>query len=315
METVRAYSTLAVKSFSEEASGFTFAGLATSPVADRGNDRIDPLGAKYRNPVCLLRAHDHLTPIGECNFGRPTKSGITFEASIPKISEPGLLRDRLQMAAGEVRSGLMRGVSIGFRPTKSPEPNELGGFDYPATEIFELSTCAVPMHQLATIDQIKAIDAAILRGEAPAVTELPASLEMAAGIAKMLNQGASLPEVQQFKSMLYDRGLEIVEEVKAESGGKEMMSIIAMQTTAAFANALASYFGGRLSEIERRLSEPTLAYAGVHQRALGYRRGQAVTHKGCLYIALSAAEPGDMPGESAAWQMAVRAGRDGKDAR
>lgn len=303
MEEGRAYSALAVKDFREDQRGYSFAGLATSPVADRVSDRIDPLGAKYKNPCVLLRAHDHLTPIGQCTFGRPTKSGITFEAKIPKISEPGLLKDRLDMAAGEVAQGLMRGVSIGFRPTKPPVPNELGGLDYPSTEIFELSTCAVPMHQLATIEQIKAVDAAVLRGEAPILTTNASRDDDGYSPWALKFVTEHIEELRRIrransKAVLYTQGQH---DMIAEGFGSAFASV--------------ALLNDRIKELEDRLDKPALAYAGVYQRALDYRRGQAVTYKGSLYIALEAAEPGQIPGESAPWQLAVRAGRDGKDAR
>jgi hypothetical protein len=310
MEAGRAYSTLAVKSFTEDARGYSFAGLATSPVADRVNDRIDPLGARYKNPTVMLRAHDHTMPIGECVFGRPTKAGIAFDAMIPKISEPGLLKDRLDMAAQEVATGLMRGVSIGFLPTKPPQANELGGFDYPATEIFELSTCAVPMHQLATIDHIKAIDAGILRGEAPAVP-VPQSKS---ALEALVDAAHDAPDAKALREMMWAEADDMIKEAVAEHG-KDWSVHAGMGVTARFANILTSYMVAKFGQLEQRLDEPALAYAGVHQRALGYRRGQAVTHKGNIYIALDATEPGDIPGESVSWQLAVRAGRDGKDAK
>jgi HK97 family phage prohead protease len=162
----RAYSTFAVKSLDDEQRWFT--GLATSPVPDRVGDIVDPLGVRYRNPTVLLHQHRHDSPIGEVRFARPSSAGVGFTAKIPKISEPGPLRDRVDTAWGEVKHGLVRAVSIGFRLLES-EPLPTGGLRIKKCEIIELSTVSVPAQALATIDQVKAIDAAVRRGEAPSL--------------------------------------------------------------------------------------------------------------------------------------------------
>jgi hypothetical protein len=75
----------------------------------------------------------------------------------------------------------------------------------------------------------------------------------------------------------------------------------------------------RLAALEARIAEVEkggLEYCGTHQRALPYRRGSCITHNGSLWIALRQVEIGEAgPSENpGAWQLAVKAGRDGKDA-
>lgn len=73
----------------------------------------------------------------------------------------------------------------------------------------------------------------------------------------------------------------------------------------------------QIAELERRVAEADqrgLRYRGVHQKAESYKRGDAVTHDGSLWICLRAEAEG-RPGTSDDWQLAVKAGRDGKDAR
>lgn len=67
----------------------------------------------------------------------------------------------------------------------------------------------------------------------------------------------------------------------------------------------------RLDEIETR----GFRYRGVHQRAETYKRGDLVTHAGSVWSATRTVDDGTVPGEGAGnpWQMAVKAGRDGKD--
>lgn len=138
-----------------------FRGTATTPEPDRHLDTLDPLGATFRNPVTLLRMHDHSSPIGTAVLATPIARGIDFTAEVPVIGEPGLLKDRTDLAWHEVKAGLVRAVSIGFIPdfTKATR-NDAGGYHFPAFEIVELSTVSVPANVGATIQEVKALDAA-----------------------------------------------------------------------------------------------------------------------------------------------------------
>lgn len=69
----------------------------------------------------------------------------------------------------------------------------------------------------------------------------------------------------------------------------------------------------RLDRLEELIEETP--WAGTYQRALGYRQGKFVGHDGSMWVALRDVDPGEIPGKAReAWQLAVKAGRDGKDA-
>lgn len=155
MNNQRAYSLLETKALDEKQR--IFRGWATTPSADRVGDKINPLGAKYANPTVLLHQHQHSSPIGTVLFEKATAKGIQFEATIPIIEEPGLLKDRVDLAWGEIKHGLVRGVSIGFRPLKYAYMDD-GGIDFQEIEIYELSSVSVPANAAATIQTIKALD-------------------------------------------------------------------------------------------------------------------------------------------------------------
>ena len=70
----RAYSVIEVKSLDEEKR--VFGGWATTPEVDRVSDTINPLGAKFSNPVTLLHQHKSDRPIGTVTFKSPTAKGI-----------------------------------------------------------------------------------------------------------------------------------------------------------------------------------------------------------------------------------------------
>lgn len=150
----RAYSAFEVKSL--DSGRRTFKGWATTPAVDRVGDTINPLGARFKNPVSLLHQHKHDLPIGWAMFGKPTRKGIDFEGEIPEVEEEGPLRDRIETAWGEIRHGLVRAVSIGFRPIKYAYKDD-GGIDFQEVEIYELSVVTIPALPEAVITSVKSM--------------------------------------------------------------------------------------------------------------------------------------------------------------
>lgn len=152
----RAYAVLEIKSVDEEKR--IIRGVATTPSVDRMGDIIDPLGVKFQNPLAFLWQHDHEAPVGQCSFSKPSKSGIEFEAEFvhPDTVESASLKDRLQMAWDSVKAGLVRAVSIGFRPLEYAFM-DAGGIRYVETEVYELSAVTIPANAEALINQIKSV--------------------------------------------------------------------------------------------------------------------------------------------------------------
>jgi HK97 family phage major capsid protein/HK97 family phage prohead protease len=168
----RMYSVLTVKAVEDDKRVIT--GTATTPVVDRVGDIIEPLGVKFTNPLPLLHQHDSDRPVGTVTFDKPTKDGITFEARLPKIEEPGPLKDRVDTAWGEIKSGLIRAVSIGFRAIEYAFLQG-GGVHFLVTEVMELSLVSVPANSDAKISIIKSIDAPLLAasGKEPKAGDRP----------------------------------------------------------------------------------------------------------------------------------------------
>lgn len=157
----RAYSVLEIKAVDDEQRVLT--GIATTPETDRMGDIVDPLGAKFAAEIPLLWQHQHDKPVGMAKFGKPTKSGIPFTATIAKILEGGPLKDLTDMAWQSVIAKLVRGVSIGFRALEHSYM-ESGGVRFSATEIYELSLVTIPANASATIQTIKAYDEGRIEG-------------------------------------------------------------------------------------------------------------------------------------------------------
>ena len=153
----RAYSVLEIKTVDEDKR--LISGVATTPTVDRMGDIIDPLGVKFTNPMAFLWQHRHDQPIGSVKFDKPTKSGIKFEAEIASTDEPGTLKERLDEAWQSLKMGLVRAVSIGFRPLEYAFM-ENGGIRYSECEVYELSAVTIPANSDALITTIKSLDAA-----------------------------------------------------------------------------------------------------------------------------------------------------------
>lgn len=159
--TNRAYTELTIKSVDDEQR--IIRGWATTPQPDRVQDIVDPMGARFKNPLPLLWQHRHDMPVGTVRFEKATPEGIPFEAHIPLIVEQGRLRDRVEDAWQSVRAKLVRAVSIGFRAL--PDGVEMlasGGVKFTKTEIFELSLVTIPANPSTTITEIKAYDKGLL---------------------------------------------------------------------------------------------------------------------------------------------------------
>jgi HK97 family phage major capsid protein/HK97 family phage prohead protease len=169
----RASALLTIKSY--DADRRTFSGIATTPTPDRAGDIFDPLGATFANPLPLLLHHDKARPVGLVTLGAPTADGITFDASIPEVPEAGVVRDRVDEAWHSIKAGLLRGVSIGFRPLKNGVEllKNKTGFRIKSSEICELSLVAIPSNVDATIHTIKSAVLAASGPIPPGVAGLP----------------------------------------------------------------------------------------------------------------------------------------------
>lgn len=169
----RAYSVLTVKAFDDETR--TITGIATTPSVDRVGDVIEPLGVKFKNPLPFLWQHQHDKPIGTVEFGQPTANGIPFTSKIahPDSVTSVTLKERFQEAWDSIKTGLVRAVSVGFRPIEWTFM-EAGGIHFVETEVFELSAVTIPANADAVITAVKSIDRALRQKAGVADPKIPA---------------------------------------------------------------------------------------------------------------------------------------------
>jgi len=151
----RAYAVLAVRAIDDEQR--TIEGIATTPSTDRMGDIVEPMGATFALPMPLLWQHNHEAPVGMVEFAKPTKAGIPFKATLARVLEPGTLKDRVDEAWQSVKAGLIRAVSIGFRPIDY-ETMKDGGLRFKVWEWLELSLVTIPANADATITTIRSVD-------------------------------------------------------------------------------------------------------------------------------------------------------------
>ena len=152
----RAYSQLVIKSVDDDER--IIRGIASTPTPDRMEDVIVPSGAKFSLPLPLLYQHDHKRPIGNVTAANVTSEGISITAQMAKGVAP-----YIDEAWSLIKAGLVRGLSIGFRPLEDPEPIKGSfGYKFNAWEWFELSAVTIPANAEASILTIKSADQALL---------------------------------------------------------------------------------------------------------------------------------------------------------
>jgi HK97 family phage major capsid protein/HK97 family phage prohead protease len=153
----RAYAVLEIKSTTGDSGRRTFSGVASTPTPDRTQDVVLPKGARFKLPMPLLWQHDSGDPIGWITSAKVTDKGIEVSGEIADVAEDGPLRERLRTAWQYLKNKLVRGLSIGFNPTKYAFL-ESGGIEFSEWEWLELSAVTIPANQEASITAIKSID-------------------------------------------------------------------------------------------------------------------------------------------------------------
>ncbi|MEV1855552.1 phage major capsid protein [Pseudomonas aeruginosa] len=156
MKTNRAYSTLEVKALDDERRVIT--GIASTPSPDRMQDVVEPKGAQFKLPIPFLWQHNHDEPIGHVTDAKVTQKGIEVSVQLTQVEEPGKLKDRLDEAWQSIKSGLVRGLSIGFSAKEFEQIPGSWGLRFLSWEWFELSAVTIPANAEATITSVKSID-------------------------------------------------------------------------------------------------------------------------------------------------------------
>ncbi|AKI26996.1 HK97 family phage prohead protease [Moraxella catarrhalis] len=153
----KAYSTLQIKSVTDNDDERIITGIATTPSTDRDDDILEPLGAKFTLPIPLLSHHNHSQPIGEVIQAEVTAGGILITAKIAKIDEEGKLKERIDEAWQSIKSGLIKGLSVGFKIKEYSYIENSWGLHIKEWEWWELSIVTIPANGDAVITSVKQI--------------------------------------------------------------------------------------------------------------------------------------------------------------
>ncbi|HCT6269161.1 TPA: phage major capsid protein [Pseudomonas aeruginosa] len=197
MKTNRAYSTLEVKALDDEKRVIT--GIASTPSPDRMQDVVEPKGAQFKLPIPFLWQHNHDEPIGHVTEAKVTQKGIEVSVQLTQVEEPGKLKDRLDEAWQSIKSGLVRGLSIGFSAKEFEQIPGSWGLRFLSWEWFELSAVTIPANAEATITSVKSIDreqrAALGINSVPVVRVTPA------GASAIKTKTIKVPKPQEGNDM------------------------------------------------------------------------------------------------------------------
>jgi HK97 family phage prohead protease len=158
-----AYSVLEIKSMDDKNGKRTFKGIASTPTADRMGDVVEPKGAEFKLPIPLLWQHDSREPIGWVHAAKVTAKGIEVEGEVAMIDEPGKLKDRLDEAWQSLKSKLVGGLSIGFKPIEYSQIDETYSYRFIKWLWLELSAVTIPANGDCSITTIKSADLAARR--------------------------------------------------------------------------------------------------------------------------------------------------------
>ena len=151
MTTNRAYSLLEIKEMDDDAR--VIMGIASTPTPDRMADVVLPEGAVFKLPIPLLWQHRSDQPIGNVTQAKVTKKGIEIVAEIAKG-----VSDEIDRAWSLIKSGLVRGLSIGFRGLDTEQIPNSWGVIYQRWEWLELSAVTIPANAEASITSVKQFD-------------------------------------------------------------------------------------------------------------------------------------------------------------
>lgn len=153
----RIYGVMRIKAVDEDAREIT--GIASTIGSDRDGDVVDPSGAQFKLPIPLLWQHDSSQPIGQVGSAKVTTEGIEIKAklALPTADMPSQMVARLNEAWASIKSGLVRGLSIGFRPVEYAFLDS-GGIHFTKWDWHELSAVTIPANSEATITSIKSLD-------------------------------------------------------------------------------------------------------------------------------------------------------------
>jgi HK97 family phage major capsid protein/HK97 family phage prohead protease len=240
----RSYSWISVRAVDEDKR--TIEGVATTPMQARDGDVLVTEGIQFKLPIPFLYRHSE--PFGNVTNASVKKDGIRVRVQVapagvsPKIDEYWNL----------VKSGTVRGLSIGWRTLEEAYDKTIAGFRIYKSEWLELSAVPVPADPNATITSVRSMDAEIL---AALGREVPATARRTPpttrpGVSGQ-RQGKAMPKGIQERIASFEASI--------EQNRRRMTEIV--ETSEAAGNA-------RLTDEESREYDPIAAEVTADEKEL-----------------------------------------------
>lgn len=194
----RACTLMTVKSVNEDERIIT--GIASTPSPDRYGDIMEPEGAKFRSDTPFLWQHDRSQPIGTCT-PKMVKEGLQITAKLvkPTPDMPSQLIARLDEAWSSIKEGLVRGLSIGFKPIEYSFLDE-GGIRFLSWDLLEVSAVTIPANAECSIETVKSFDRQFLAASGNAKPVVKTSKTAGATAPETKKGNNSMNIVEQIKS-------------------------------------------------------------------------------------------------------------------
>jgi HK97 family phage major capsid protein/HK97 family phage prohead protease len=152
----RAYSVLEIRSIDDDKR--IIEGIASTPSPDHLGDIVEPKGATYSLPIPFLWQHNAKEPIGHVTKVKVEAEGITVRVQLAKVDEPGELKSLLDKSWGMIKAGLVRGLSVGFKPIEATDIKGTFSQRFLKWQWLELSAVTIPANMEATITTVKQFD-------------------------------------------------------------------------------------------------------------------------------------------------------------
>ncbi|HEK1999764.1 TPA: phage major capsid protein [Proteus mirabilis] len=197
MENQRSYSLLTIKSVNEKDREIV--GMATTPSTDAYGDIVEPEGGVFTLPLPLLWQHNMEQPIGEVIDAKVTPHGIKIKAKIAQIASPPGLSARLEEAWQSMKSGLVKGLSIGFKPLEYAFLNE-GGIRFTKWVWTELSVVTIPANKDCHLQTLKSMFQPPAASGSRRVVHLSSQLSAGVSAKNAFNKEHTMNIAEQIKS-------------------------------------------------------------------------------------------------------------------
>jgi HK97 family phage major capsid protein/HK97 family phage prohead protease len=143
-------SSMTIRAFEDSEGARIIEGIATTPNVDRMGDVVLPEGAVFKLPLPLLWQHNPAQPVGNVTSAIVTPEGIKIRAEFAKAGEVG----PVDLHWSELKAGLVRYLSIGFRELKSKAGK--AGRIFTSWEWLELSAVTIPANGDTAITSVRA---------------------------------------------------------------------------------------------------------------------------------------------------------------